>query len=294
MENNILKYRAFVESVDTGSFTLAGDKLGYTQSAISRMIKDLEEDTGLVLLERSKSGVTLTSEGAEMLPLARNIIKDCEHFYSHSEELKEVDTGFIRIATFSSVATHWLPNIFREFQKDYPGIDYELLMGDYGEIEEWVENGRVDCGFVLLPVKKEIETYFLEKDPYKAVVSRKHPHALDNVFPVSAFNDGPFLLLRKGNHNDIEDILRENGIQPDIHFTTWDDYAIMSMVESNLGAAVLPGLILKREPYDISIMPLDIPAYREIGFAVKDANNTTRAVKKFTEYLKYRNGPIND
>ena len=57
------------------------------------------------------------------------------------DELNGLQSGLIRIGTFSSVATHWLPNIIKEFQKDYPNIDYELLLGDYTEIEEWI-SGR--------------------------------------------------------------------------------------------------------------------------------------------------------
>ena len=60
------------------------------------------------------------------------------------DELNGLQAGLIRIGTFSSVATHWLPNIIKEFQKDYPNIEYELLLGDYTEIEEWILEGRVD------------------------------------------------------------------------------------------------------------------------------------------------------
>lgn len=77
----------------------------------------------------------------------------------------------IRIGTFSSVATHWLPNIIKEFQKDYPYIDYELLLGDYTEIEEWILEGRVDCGFMRLPAHPELETIFLEQDQLMAIMS---------------------------------------------------------------------------------------------------------------------------
>ena len=65
--------------------------------------------------------------------------------------------------------THWLPNIIKEFQKAYPGIDYELLLGDYTEIEEWISEGRVDCGFLRLPTCSDFETVFLEQDRLLAV-----------------------------------------------------------------------------------------------------------------------------
>ncbi len=129
-------------------------------------------------------------------------------------------SGLIRIGTFSSVATHWLPNIIKVFQQDYPNIDYELLLGDYTEIEEWILEGRVDCGFLRL--------------------------------------------------------------------TTWDDYAVMSMVESGLGISILPQLILKRIPYKIIAKELDVPAYRNIGLALRNKKTASLAVKRFLDYLQYR------
>ena len=74
--------------------------------------------------------------------------------------LNGLQSRIIRIGTFSSVATHWLPNIIKEFQKSYPGIDYELLLGDYTEIEEWISEGRVDYGFLRLPTCSDFETVF--------------------------------------------------------------------------------------------------------------------------------------
>ena len=93
---------------------------------------------------------------------------------------------------FSSVATHWLPNIIRAFQKDYPHIDYELLLGDYTEIETWIMEGRVDCGFLRLPAHPDLETIFLEQDPLLAVLPVQHPLADCSRFPVSAFGSEPF------------------------------------------------------------------------------------------------------
>ena len=85
------------------------------------------------------------------------------------DELNGLKSGIIRIGTFSSVATHWLPNIIKKFQEDYPNIDYELLLGDYKEIEEWILQGRVDCGFLRLPTSEKFDVIFLEQDKLVAV-----------------------------------------------------------------------------------------------------------------------------
>lgn len=201
------------------TITKVAEILNYSQSGISHMINDLEKEWKVVLLERGKSGVRLTSDGTKLLPYAQNVCIEYEKMQMKVDELNGLQSGLIRIGTFSSVATHWLPNIIKNFQRSYPGIDYELLLGDYTEISE---------------------------------------------------------------------IFERYNLTPKIHFTTWDDYAIMSMVESGLGISILPELILKRVPYRIIAKELDVPAYRKIGIALRSKKNASLAVKRFLDYMQYR------
>ena len=288
MDMNLQKYLSFVKTVEYGSFTKAAEILNYTQSGISRMIADLEKEWGVTLLERSKYGVKPTSDGMKLLPYAQNLCADFDKLKMQVDELNGLQSGLIRIGTFSSVATHWLPNIIKEFQKDYPNIDYELLLGDYTEIEEWIHTGRVDCGFLRLPTHPDFETIFLEKDKLMAIIPENHPLKDSKKFPVTALCDEPFMLLEKGAKAEISEIFERNNLTPNVKFTTWDDYAVMSMVESGLGIAILPELILKRVPYKIIAKELDIPAYRNIGLALRNKKTASLAVKRFIDYLQYR------
>ena len=288
MDGSIQKYLAFVKTVECGSFTRAAGVLNYSQSGISRMIGDLEREWQVTLLERGKSGVRLTSEGTRLLPYAKRVCSEYEKLQAEVDEINGLKPGLIRIGTFSSVATHWLPNIIREFQKEYPGIDYELILGDYTEIETWIEEGRVDCGFLRLPARKELEAVFLEQDRLLVVLPEGHPLAALEKIPVSALCGEPFMLLEKGAKAEVSEIFERNGFTPRVHFTTWDDYAIMSMVESGLGISILPELILKRIPYRVVARELEIPAYRNIGLAWKEKKGTSPMLKRFMEYLDYR------
>ena len=285
---NIQKYMAFVKAVEYGSFTKAAEILNYSQSGISRMIHDLETDWKVVLLERRKSGIKLTSDGTKLLPYIQKICAEYEKLQMEVDELNGLQSGLIRIGTFSSVATHWLPNIIREFQRAYPNIDYELLLGDYTEIEQWISDGRVDCGFLRLPTCSDFETIFLEQDRLLAILPENHALQSLEKIPVTALCSEPFMLLEKGEKAEISEIFERCGLTPNVHFTTWDDYAIMSMVESGLGISILPELILRRVPYRIAAKELDVPAYRKIGIALLSKKNASPAVKRFLEYLQYR------
>lgn len=285
MDANLQKYLAFVKAVEYQSFTKAASVLNYSQSGISRMISDLEKEWDVILLERNRTGLHLTSDGMELWSYAVNLCAEYEKLQIKVDDLHGLKSGIIRIGTFSSVATHWLPKMIKAFQTDYPQIEYELLLGDYTEIEKWIMERRVDFGFLRLPTLPQLETLFLAQDELMAVLPEHHSLAGCDVFPMDALCREPFLLLEKDKNIVVSDIFKRNHLSPDIKFTTWDDYAIMSMVEAGLGISILPSLVLQRIPYRIVIKRLEIPAYRKIGLAMPDKKGSFKAVKEFIKYL---------
>lgn len=98
----------------------------------------------------------------------------------------------------------------------------------------------------------------------------------------------PFLLLEHGGKTEVSDLLERSHVQPDIRFTTWEDFAIMAMVERGMGVSILPDMILRRIPYQVEIRPLIEPYYRSIGLAIKNKKHITPAVKRFIDYLPFR------
>lgn len=290
MDMNILKYLAFIKTVECESFTKAAQLLNYSQSGISRMIADLEKEWSVQLLERKRNGVKLTSDGLKLLPFAKSLCVAYQKLQMQIDDLNGLQSGLIRIGVVAGIATHWIPNIFAEFQKHYPNIDYELKLGLDSDIENWINDGEVDCGFLRLPTNASFETEFLEQDRLLVVLPENHPMAIYDKFPVRALSDYPFMLLEKDEKAEISEILDRSGIKPNIHIRTVDDFAIISMVEKGLGISILPELILKRTSHKIITRELDIPAYRNLGFAVKNKKTLPLAVKKFSEFLDYRNG----
>ncbi len=287
MDLYIQKYQSFVKAVEYGSFTKAAQVLHYSQSGISRMIGDLEKEWQVTLLERGKNGVKLTSDGMKLLPHARSLVAEFEKLQMEVDDLHGIQSGIIRIGTISSIASYWLPEMIRAFQKDYPKVEYEILMGHYGEIEKWIEEGRVDCGFLRMPVRGDFETEIIKEDRLLAVIPEDHPLADCEKFPVEALAEDPFILLEKGNREEISAVFEENQVEPQVRFRTVDDYAVMSMVEKGLGISILPELILQRKPFRILAKELDVPAYRTLGIAVKKRKNASLAVRRFLEYSSF-------
>ncbi|MFR4069075.1 MAG: LysR family transcriptional regulator [Oscillospiraceae bacterium] len=287
MENPLLKYLALVKTVETGSFTRAAQALNYAQSSVSKMVADLEAEWGMTLLERSKRGVCLTSAGDQVLPFLRKVLNDHAELEGQICQMNGIETGVVRIGTFASVAIHWLPNIFSALQRDYPGIGYEMLLGDYDEVERWIGEGRVDCGFLRLPTLPGFDTMLLKQDEYKVVLPVGHPLAARESVPIEALNGLPFLLLEHGGKTEVSDLLERAHVQPDVGLRR--GRILRSWLWQNAGfVGILPDLILRRIPYRIEIRPLANPYYRPIGLAAKTPSHLTPAVRKFIEYLPFR------
>ena len=284
---SIQKYMAFLKTVEYGSFTEAAKALDYSQSGISRMINDIEKEWNVILMERGHSGVKLISDGIRLVPYIRKICDDYIELNDRIDELHGIESGLIRIGAFSSIATHWLPKIIKRFRNDYPNIDYEILVGGYDDVEQWLIQGRVDCGFLTAPIKCELDTIFLEKDRLLAVIPENHPMAENEKISIHELSKDYFMLLENGK-DEIVEIFKKYNVTPKIHFKTFDDYSIMSMVENGLGVSILPELIIHRVPYKIALRELKEEAYREIVLALKDRNTASAAVKKFMEYIKFR------
>ena len=282
------RYEIFLKTAEIGNITKTAEILHYTQAGISHAIAALEKETGFSLLARSASGVTLTENGKRLLPYIQTLVNDQHGLSQAIYDINETVAGTLRIATFTSVSTQWLPTIIRKFQADYPLVEFDLLAGDYDEITERILSGRVDCGFIPLPVHPSLETVFLERDQMMAVLPLDHPLASRETFPLEALDDEPFMILEKGAGAEVEAIFKERGIKPRVNFTTWDDYAIMAMVEKGLGISILTEMIMRRCPYKVVAKSLEQPVYRDIVLAFRGKERSSLALQRFIEYLPRR------
>ena len=137
------KYQIFLKTVECGSFTKAAEELNFSQSGISHAISSLEEELGVTLLVRSRSGVALTYEGRHLLPYIRDTVNAYRMLQSQAAGFSGLEQGTIRLGTFTSVSSYLLPPAMERFRRLHSGIRFELYQGLYYEIEDWVREGVV-------------------------------------------------------------------------------------------------------------------------------------------------------
>lgn len=283
---DLKKYELLVDVSETGNFTSSGDKLGYTQSGVSHIIKGLEREMGFPLFVRTRRGVSLTSNAKRILPLIRQLLSENSRLEQTISALNGLDTGVINIATYSSISINWLPKIIYEFQKDYPFIDIHMKEGGIDEIEGWIENNSVDFGFCSHRSSQEFDWIELHKDPLMAILPKDSSCSNNNSYKISAFENTPFIISAMGIDYDIHMALTKSNVSPYIRFSSTDDHAIISMVANHLGISILPNLIIQKWLNLITALPLEPYSYRSLGIGVKSIEHISPASKKFIEYTK--------
>jgi len=279
------KYQTLMTVVDTGSLTRAAEQLDCTQSAVSHCLDALEKELGFAVLKRSRAGVRLTNEGERLLPAVRGLLGAAEQLRQTASSIRGLDSGTVRIGAFTSVAVHWLPPILKEFQHDFPKVDFRLLNGDYHDVEQWLTDGSVDVGFVALPSPVDCECIPLMEDRLLAILPRGSRFESYPKFPLVECETEPFISLLESSDHDARRALEAAGVRPNVRFYTKDDYAVIAMVEQGLGVSIMPELLLKGRNYDLQILPLIPEAKRTIGLAVAAGSKAGPATRRFADYV---------
>ncbi len=279
------RYIALQKIIELGSFTKAAESLGYTQSSVSQMVASLEDELGIKVLSRSRTGVKLTIEGAKLYPFIERSIISYRSMQEKANEIKGLETGIIRVGTISSITCHWMPILIKGFQEIYPQVQFLFHQGDYTLIPEWIRTGAVDFGFITPAATPDLKTIPIKNGEMLAVLPKTHPLANSPSVPLKELIKEPFILLEEGSFSEPVNAFHDAGLEADIKYTIHDDYAIMTMVEAGLGVSILAELMLRRTNFDIACLPIEPPVYRSLAIGYKDKDSLPIASKYFIEYL---------
>lgn len=282
----INKYALFADVADTKNFTKSGEHMGYTQPGVSHILKAMESELGFSLFLRTKQGVILTPNAESILPLVRQLLAINEQLDQTIASLNGLETGHLTIASFASISRNWLPAIIYSFQKEYPGIEIELLEGGTDDIVGWVENNIADLGLLSKRHTSSLEWISLYDDPLMAILPKDYPAASRNGFPIAEMADKPFIISAEGTDYDIHHALKQADITPKIHFSSKDDLAIVSMVANNLGISILPKLIIEGVQSQITALPLEPFFSRQLGIGIRSHSNLSPAARRFINTLQ--------
>lgn len=280
------RWKVMLAVNDCGSFTRAGETLGYTQSGVTQMMKALEKEVGFSLFIKDKHGTALTDEAKALIPSVRAFLNADEVVQQEIASLKGLQSGTITIGTYLSCSIHWIPRIIRKFCLSHPAIHFRIIEGLEDEVPGWIRERRVDIGFVSRQRGKDYPFLPVMDDEMFAVIPESHPLAALEEIPTEQLSGVPFVSTEYAPGSDLHRILRENHIRPDIRYVSVNEFSMLSMVEQGLGLSILPGLILRGQTGHFQIRPLRPRAYRQLGLAYSSQEDLSPASRTFLEYAK--------
>ena len=185
------------------------------------------------------------------------------------------------IAAYSSIAIHWLPEVIQQFRHNHPGVDVEIRMGNIEDVFRWVSEDKMDLGFASRQEGMTLEWVRLRDDPLLAILPPDYDLDGRRSFPVEGFSGEEFLMPSLGFHQDILRVMRGGGAEPVYRSPQVSDNVIISMVEHGLGLSILSELVLRGRQDDVLAVPLDPPAVREIGVAMRSRKEMPLMVRRF-------------
>ena len=283
-----VRAKAFLESAERGSFRAAADALGYTPSAVSQLVAALEKDLKLNLLIRSKKGVTVTPEGRRLLPIVRSFLAREKEMYELASEMQGLSVGNLTIAAYPSIATTWLPELVRTFQRDYPDIEFSIMEGVRQDLFHNLDQHVADMAFLAYAEPMDYEWIPLAEEEMIAVLPEGHPLADAAAYPLSRLEEDNFIMTSWGHDQELLNMFRKNNVSPHIKYTTYDTPATLAMVRMGLGISICNELAAQYWNEHLVKLPLDPPETITFGIAYTSEEHMTAASKKFLAYaVKY-------
>jgi DNA-binding transcriptional LysR family regulator len=290
---DIRKYEVFLAVVDRGSFIAAANDLGYTQSGITHMMNSLEKECGISLLMRSNKGVSLTLEGEQVLPGIRRLVKDNEELNEKFSEIRGVKIGKVRVGCYPTIACALMPKIIRSFREKYPHILIDIVEENSSKVlDRWLSSGFLDVVFFSEQNKPIYDWIPIKNDEYLAVFPKDNDLGKYDCIPARMLMGKDFLMFRSidGIDRDVADYFTANKIAIESTFTSNSDTAVINMIDEGLGVGMQPKLILdicmKNHP-NLITRPLNPPAIRKLGLAVRNLESASLATQRFIQHIQY-------
>jgi DNA-binding transcriptional LysR family regulator len=284
--------KVFCDLAETESFTKAAQINSVTQSAVSQQISSLERVFKSLLIERSKKRFRLTREGQVLYDYSKQIIQTYESHHSKLQELKDIISGTIRVATIYSIGLHDLPPYIKKFMKSYPTVNVHVEYRRANQVYEDVFSNVVDMGLVAYPTRDaKLEILPLRKEPLVLICHPQHPFAKLKSFKLKQLVDQkvigfePDIPTRKA----LDKIMREYGVDVRLVMEFDNVETVKRAVEIDAGISIVPLGTVTQEISKQTLAAVEIEDgefFRPLAAIYKKNKVLSPAIKQFLTILK--------
>ncbi|MDB6024628.1 MAG: transcriptional regulator, LysR family [Verrucomicrobiales bacterium] len=284
--------KVFCDLAETESFTKAAQINSITQSAVSQQISSLERQFKSLLIERSKKKFRLTREGQVLYEYSKQIIQTYDSLHSKLQEIKDIISGTIRVATIYSIGLHDLPPYLKKFLKAFPTVNVHVEYRRANQVYEDVLGNVVDLGLVAYPTKDpKLETIALRKDILVLICHPNHPLAKQKNVKLNQLAGQKFIAFEPDipTRKAIDKILKDNGVEVQTVMEFDNIETVKRAVEIEAGIAIVPQGTITQEVSKQTLAEVKIEGielYRPLAAIYKKNKVLSPAMKQFLSILK--------
>ena len=284
--------KIFCDLAETESFTRAAQINNVTQSAVSQQISSLERHFKSLLIERSKKKFRLTREGEVLYDFSKQIIQSFDSLECKLQEIKNIISGTIRVATIYSIGLHDLPPYLKKFLKAYPTVNVHVEYRRSDQVYEDVLGNVVDMGLVAYPQRDtKLEIIPLRKEVLVLICHPHHPFAKVKSVRLRELAGQKFISFDPDipTRRAIDKILREQNVDV-THAMEFDNIeTVKRAVEIEAGIAIVPQSTITQEVAKQTLAEVkleDADFYRPLAAIYKKNKVLSPAMRQFVSVLK--------
>ena len=284
--------KVFCDLAETESFTKAAQINSVTQSAVSQQISSLERQFKSLLIERSKKKFRLTREGQVLYDFSKQIIQTYDALHSKLQEIKDIISGTIRVATIYSIGLHDLPPYIKKFMKEYPTVNIHVEYRRANQVYDDVLGNVVDMGLVAYPQRDpKVEIIPLRRDPLVMICHPQHPFAKWKTTRLKAIAGQKFIAFEPDipTRKALDKILRENGVDVQTVMEFDNIETVKRAVEIDAGISIVPLSTISQEVSKQTLAAVQLDDgdfFRPLAAIYKRNKVLSPAMKQFLSLLK--------
>ncbi|MBR6654936.1 MAG: LysR family transcriptional regulator [Oscillospiraceae bacterium] len=281
---NSKKLEILMTAADLGSFSKAAEVVGYTQSGLTHMMDSLEKEIGFPLLQRNHNGIQLTAQGAQLMPAIREFLQANANLENQIRIIAEKKSEVIRIAAYSSIAMHWMPEILYRFRRQCPEVNVDLRMVDHAlEPFELLESGETDFIFASRQDYDSCDWTPLYNEKMYAILPKSYPIGERDTFPLKEFEGQDFLMPYGRFDRNVRAVTEPENVKLDSQVCRVDDETVIRMVGRGLGVSMMTELMIRGRTDDVLCVPVSPAAIRELGMGTHVRKKETESIRRLKE-----------
>ena len=258
---NLRDLKYLVALADLRHFGKAADACFVSQPTLSTQIRKLEDELGVVLVERAPRKVMLTAAGLDVVQRARRIVADVEQMREAARRSRDPESGTLRLGVFPTLGPYLLPHVVPTLRARFPQLELLLVEEKSDELLQRLREGKLDAALLALPLHDDqLHAEFLFEEPFVLAAPQQHPLARRSALDAAELADETLLLLEDGHclRDQALDVCRLSGAREKSGFRATSLETLRQMVAAGVGVTLLPALSVHEpiaQPANIRLVP---------------------------------------